>query len=272
MGLLLILPLLVSGFIVLHHHPLYYYKIHRQDGQYFYIQCARLGLYSITFGFIFCVALYHIFDSFLCEGLKSLNFFDWTANHLVLLNIVDSEKSVSTSILTWSAILAIFPTPHLWGFLTKRLYYMRRLGAKDAGEVKLMVMATIFKDSPLDDFLFKSAINQDFVMLHMNDRKAYVGVISTMGEPNETQGADQEIAIKPIMSGYRNKDTLTVTFTTQYKEAGADVVLIIRQDEIVSATKFDFEVYEKFQAAKVSRESNSLTKRIKNRLSIFSKS
>lgn len=58
-----------------------------------------------------------------------------------------------------------------------------------------------------------------------------------MGEPNETQGADQEIAIKPVMSGYRDKDTLTVTFTTQYREVGADVTLILRQEEIISATK-----------------------------------
>ncbi|WP_236200691.1 hypothetical protein [Pseudomonas pseudonitroreducens] len=111
-------------------------------------------------------------------------------------------------------------------------------------------MADIFKDSPLDDFLFKSAISLDVVMLHMDDRKVYVGVIATMGEPNETQGADQEIAIKPIMSGYREKDNLTVTFTTQYKEAGADVTLILRQEAIISATKFDFEVYEKFKASK----------------------
>ncbi len=252
MGILLILPLLVSGFLVLHHHPLYFYKIHRQDGQYFYIQCVRLGIYSLVFGFLICVALYHFLENykFLCFDLKKINFINWTANHLSGVGVVSQKRAVSAAIISWSILLAFYPIPHLWGYLTRRLYYMWRLGAKNAGQVKLMVMATIFNDSPLDAFLFKSALSGDLVMLHMDDRKVYVGVISTMGEPNETQGADQEISIKPVMSGYRDKDNLTVTFTTQYKEAGADVTLILRQDEIISATKFDFEVYEKFKASK----------------------
>lgn len=252
MGLILILPLLVSGFLVCHHHPLYYFKLHRHEGQYLYIQCARLGLYSFIFSFTACISLYQLLTHYeiACFDLENINIFSWTAKHLVSVGLVESDKASTYSIAIWATLFSLYPVPHIWGYLTRLFFFRRRLGAKTPTQINIAAMAKIFKDSPLDDFLFKSALSQDVVMLHMEDRKVYVGVIATMGEPNETQGADQEIAIKPVMSGYREKDTLTVNFTTQYKEAGADVTLVLRQESIISATKFDFEVYEKFKASK----------------------
>ncbi|EIU7172026.1 hypothetical protein [Pseudomonas aeruginosa] len=252
MGLVLIIPLLVSGFLVYHHHPVHFYKLHRHEGQYLYIQCARLGLYSLIISFLICTILYHLLTYYRIGDfdLEKINLFSWTAKHLANIGIVKKEESTTYALFIWAIILSLWPIPHIWGSLTRFFFFKLRLGAKNATQTKVAAMAQIFKDSPLDDFLFKSAINKDTVMLHMDDRKVYVGFITTMGEPNETQGADQEIAIKPVMSGYRDKDTLTVTFTTQYREVGADVTLILRQEEIISATKFDSSVYEKFQASK----------------------
>ncbi|HCV77558.1 MAG TPA: hypothetical protein DGS68_12635, partial [Pseudomonas sp.] len=45
MFLLLLLPILVSGFLVCHKHPLYFYRLHRYEGQYLYLQSARFGLF-----------------------------------------------------------------------------------------------------------------------------------------------------------------------------------------------------------------------------------
>jgi hypothetical protein len=258
MGLLLIIPLLVSGFVVCHHHPLYYYKLHRQEGQYFYIQCARLGLYSLVIGLTISALLSKFLATSTIFGyqLSSINILQHSADYFSSLDTSYSpQESFLLAIIISASLLSIYPVPHAWGFVSRHIYYRRKFGFTSKDNVKLAVMASIFKDSPLDDFLFKSAVKRDFVMLHMDDRKVYVGVIASMGEPNETQGADQEVSLKPVMSGFRDKDSLKVKFTTQYKDAGADVTLILRQDSITSATKFDFEIFEKF-AAKEQEESN----------------
>ena len=89
-------------------------------------------------------------------------------------------------------------------------------------------------------------------MLTMDDRKVYVGKVISLGEPSETSGMDQDVSIMPLMSGYRDKDTLKVTFTTYYEEVDADIYLSLRQDAIVSATEFDFQAYLKWNPPKDS--------------------
>jgi hypothetical protein len=77
----------------------------------------------------------------------------------------------------------------------------------------------------------------------MSDRKVYVGTVVSMGEPTETSGMDQDILIIPVLSGWRDKDTLKVCFSTFYADANKDLILTLRQEEIVSATEFDFDSY-----------------------------
>lgn len=47
MGLLLILPILVSGYLVCMSHPYYFSRLHRYDGQLLYLRVAKLGLTCI---------------------------------------------------------------------------------------------------------------------------------------------------------------------------------------------------------------------------------
>ena len=83
-------------------------------------------------------------------------------------------------------------------------------------------------------------------MLHMSDKKVYIGFIMTLSEPNEEVSIAQEIAIFPLKSGYRDKDNLTVTITTNYKEEDK-LFIILRREEIVSATIYDRQIFENFQ-------------------------
>ncbi len=111
-------------------------------------------------------------------------------------------------------------------------------------------MSNALSDSPLDKILFESYINSSPLLLTLGSRKVYVGTINSLGEPNESEGMDQEISIIPLMSGYRSKETLEVKFTTYYDAIGADLKIVIRQEQILSATLFSFEVYEKFNLDK----------------------
>jgi hypothetical protein len=66
----------------------------------------------------------------------------------------------------------------------------------------------------------------------------------------------------PVYSGYRDKETKRLHFTTQYLEVYAtyvrdgDVIdlrdlntLVIKIDEIISASRFDPDMYERFSAS-----------------------
>lgn len=72
-------------------------------------------------------------------------------------------------------------------------------------------------------------------MLTMKDRKVYVGNVISLGEPNEKGGPEQSVVISPIISGYRDKDTLDIFLTTNYSRLDDTTKLILNKIEILSA-------------------------------------
>jgi hypothetical protein len=82
----------------------------------------------------------------------------------------------------------------------------------------------------------------------------YVGRVMSLGEPTERQGPTQEISIVPVSSGYRDKDTLSVTLTNYYEDSDdtKDFYLTLKQDNIVSACEFVESLYEKSQKTKLN--------------------
>lgn len=118
----------------------------------------------------------------------------------------------------------------------------------------LTAMNEIFKDSPLDRIFFYSLLKKKVVLISLSSRKVYVGIIKSMGEPTESNGTNQEISLMPLMSGYREKDTLNIMFTNNYNyqestsESGLkenDFEIVIDSSIIETASLFDFSEYEK---------------------------
>lgn len=255
MFLLLILPILVSGFITLHIVPAYFYRLHRQEGQYLYIQAARYGVYNllwILLGMFFAFSS-HYFD---------FNLPSCIAEFLLTQNLL-TRQLLAIQVgwtVTIAILLLLFPWLRwlaFWFFAVAYQCYHAKALRFSTKAVKPWLIEPLLSDSPLDQLLFKASIEKEDmpIMLSMSDRKVYVGVISSMGEPNESAGADQEIVIRPIMSGYRDKDTLAVRFTTIYEvdqnQADAqsskdEIELVLKQDEIVSATKFSWAAHSVF--------------------------
>jgi len=133
MFLLLIIPILISGFYICNHNLYYFYRLHRYEGQYLYLKSALLGFTCL----IIASFLSLLFNKFI--PLDAITFID----SLITSAINDPiEKS------------------------------------------KIMLMSSILRDSPLDNILLKSYINESPLMLTLNDRKVYVGIVSSLGEPN----------------------------------------------------------------------------------------
>lgn len=92
------------------------------------------------------------------------------------------------------------------------------------------------------------------LLLTMKDRKVYVGYLEKT--PSLINGSLAYINMLVMRSGYRDKDTLHVTFTEDYtavfdsdgaKHAALPPSKVLPVSDIVSASLFDLEVFELFK-------------------------
>lgn len=110
----------------------------------------------------------------------------------------------------------------------------------------------------LEKLLLYSADNRELIQVTLKNDKVYVGICGRIPVPDKTTYID----LIPFFSGYRDPTTKNITFTTDYLDVYSEFVkegkimaiqdlgvnTIIRTDEILSAGRFDPEVYEKFSS------------------------
>jgi len=251
---LLIFPVLVAGFFACHIHPSHSFKLHRYEGQYLYLKSAELGIKCFAIGFAAAIVFHYLAPneiSFACYSFETKISEKLKIIMVTMGAATDSEAAKMAWFLILSALtmLSAFIVK-AWGHLSLRL----RFGRWDA---KVFVIGELLDDSPLDSLLFRLSLDQDkYVMLSMEDRKVYVGKVISLGEPTETNGMDQDISIIPLMSGYREKDSLKVEFKTHYEEVDSDIYLSLRQDSIISATEFNFDAYSRWNPSHTGAKSN----------------
>ena len=269
MLLLLIIPLLISGFVLVHRHPYYFYKLHRYEGQYLYIQTSRLGLGCFSISITINILIYYFLGLFFPPEAPS--HIHVLANIFKSLLLTTDTESLRLAWFAWVSVISILAVPKVWAKLyTVISKYKLDVDSQETHD--LLIIKKILKDSPLDSFLLNAILHSELVMLSMSDRKVYVGYLGTMGEPNEIQAADQEVSIQPVMSGYRDEDNLTVTFTTAYDdeaiqacENSQTLITTLRQENIISASLFNQEVFKQFESISGNQIKVKLA-RLKNRL------
>lgn len=107
------------------------------------------------------------------------------------------------------------------------------------------------------ELLLKVSFNEDqLVQITLKNDKFYVGWVLTLPIPQQSS----YIKILPAFSGYRSPENKRLVFTTQYLNVYStyiqegritsledlNVNLIIRIDEIITASRFNIEMYERF--------------------------
>lgn len=249
MFLLLILPILVSGFIVCNTNPNYFYRLHRYEGQYLYLKSAHLGVLSLlAFSLIALFCNYYL-PSAVCFFGKEITIDIISIVKVFLRDVLQPKTESDLISFSWIVVLSFGSIlySYFWSEISKiRLYFKTGSLAKS----KILLMSEVLSDSPLDKLFFESYINSRPLLLTLKSKKIYVGPISSLGEPNESEGMDQEISLIPLMSGFRDKEKLTVNFTTFYDSVDTDLNIIIRQDQVLSSSWFDFEIYKKLNTTK----------------------
>lgn len=256
MATALIIVIVISGFIFCHQDIKQRIKLHNFTGQYLYIHAAKCGLY------IFIVAvLFHILSveillalSFLTPLNFGSNYFLSFSHLLASSGISISEKSMDYSILTILALTTILlPSPV--SYVLKRMYMKKYKIRKSNNKWKAQLDLAISKSTALNPFeklLLDAMIKSEHLMFTLNTGKVYVGMIIDIGTPSETEAAFKDIHISPILSGYRDKDAHTVTFTTEYQKIEKPIKfsVLIKRDTIISVNTFNPEIYAEFNTPK----------------------
>ncbi|MGX1020894.1 hypothetical protein AB7M33_003570 [Pseudomonas sp. Y3 TE3536] len=271
MGFLLVLPILICGFIYCKYN--FYDKtlIAKYEGQSLYLHIAMRGL-IVTLPWLIVIFLLEWFtDGFL--GLASL----MAKRGLTK----DDEKHLFTTL-----VVAILSAP-LFAYAAAKVRFkvtQYRHGLKNDYLTRSFILKTMLPTSTHQALLLDSLFNKRLYMFSMEDRKVYIGWVKNFGNlQDHDSNNDEGFSIIPIYSGFRDKDRLTVEFTTPYEkvyeaikaerassagigdgtedrcigkgsqpdEIGSLFSISLLQKHIVSMTFFDGEVWQEFKKNEV---------------------
>lgn len=155
--------------------------------------------------------------------------------------------------LIWSACSIICAT--IIAFIIKwhQSKEFRRIG----------VLSKVASCYALDMLLIDAFVNQFPIIVTSKSRKVYVGIVFS---PRLENGHCEFLTLLPLLSGYRDKENLKVTFSVNYQslymEQGIssgvncsklcleDFITLIPKQEIDNVSFFDFATYEQFQLLK----------------------
>ncbi|QOQ77941.1 hypothetical protein IMF22_13345 [Pseudomonas poae] len=250
MGLLIIVPLLVSGYMVCIRHPFFYHRLHRFQGQLLYLQVARLGLVCLIIATILSAIILALSKQKVEVAGYAIatDYSSYLGALLVQLDIAN-EKNGALWVFLLQIGLTAMAIPLGWAKLYVRLrkkvlkletdeqlHYLLSLGVLDGNAFRRLLRESIEQREPC--------------MFSLSDRKVYVGIVVFVGEPTESEGMDHAFTLLPILSGYRDKDTLEVTFNTHYTNTNQPLPIMLVQENVVSATRFDFTTWNTFQSRK----------------------
>lgn len=235
----------------------HYYQLHRYDGQLLYLKVAAHGTMSVVFVLALAVIMKFLFPDFHPIAIVSeiLNVKKTIDNNkvetwLALISIASIIFSLLWVFIVWSKNVIL-------GFFCEKQHHEDIFHAK-----KLRILRKTISNSTLDSMLLDAMESspKKSILVTLSSRKVYVGIVNGIQEPTESEAPNSYISIFPIMSGYRDKDTLSITFTNSYpsevsvssaatadskkihKVANMDI--LIKSDEISHLSWFDFAVFD----------------------------
>lgn len=257
MGLLIIVPLLVSGYMVCLRHPFFYNRLHRFQGQLLYLQVARLGMICLTAATLLSALILVLSKQNiqLAGHPIATDYSRYLGSLLVQLDIANEKNSVLWIFLIQAGFTAML-LPALWAKLY--IYARKKLLKLETDEqFNYLLSLGVLEGNPFRRLLRESIEHRVACLFSLNDRKVYVGFVMFIGVPTESEGMDHGFTLLPILSGYRDKDTLEITFTTHYANTHCPPSIMLIQENVVSATRFDFTTWNTLQSRKNRKARHS---------------
>jgi hypothetical protein len=240
--LLFALPL-VGGLIFCSTWNFTRWRVAREDGHRLYFRAVLFG--AILFAVV--AALRHQFEA-QCP--------QWLAMVVAIKGVIkpmakDAAGAAAVSDLAITCFLVMllgWPFAKSLNLVFRKRFWLRRAIAEDQ----------------LEDFLLQSVDRELPIAATMDDGKIYVGYVVAGFDPAIGRKC---ILLLPLMSGYREKDTHKVIFTTYYTElygddsilsegqlpeplshlSAGDFITVLPADRIASYRLFDAIAYQVFQ-------------------------
>lgn len=255
---LLLIPILVSGYILVVANLYHFYQLHKYDGQLLYLKVAAFGSFNVIAVMTFAATLKFFFPEF--------HLIEQISTSLRIKKIVDANK-----VEVWLVIISLCSvlSSIAWVTLIKvKDFFLGCFYMKDTHEginhaSRLRVLRKTLSTGSLDMMLLDciEAETKQPILITLQSRKVYVGVVSGILEPTEDEGANSALTIFPIMSGFRNKNDLTIEFTNAYPgyvmaqsaatsnslkqvKLSRKMDIIFSAEEISHVSWFDFELFE----------------------------
>lgn len=246
MATLLLAVILVSGFIYVNLSLSTRYRYKRSSGWDAYFFVAAWGVVYFLAGGIFTFVLN------LTGG------FHWIAQLLkltpdtfsgMLSTTKDKAQQVSEiKQIAWVIISIVLAT--FVGLLSKR--------RTSKGDRRWDALAKAVGNNSFEAILLEASARVFPIIITLSSRKIYVGLVTC---PALENGHSEYIEMLPLLSGYRDKDELTITITTNYQkhyvESGVtngnseldiqDFRVLVPKDETETISFFDIETYNKFK-------------------------
>jgi hypothetical protein len=218
---LLILPLL-GGFLLLHLAHVFRFSAQRYDGYRLLLRSAVAGVFLLVFGRVLVL----LFGLVPWLG-------PWAGE--VWYHISPFPHSDSCG---WSLAL---------GPILAKLVINRMYGIEAAKNKQLE------QDNDADSLtrlLHVAATNKKLISVTLDSRKWYVGYVAEA--PNLSQ-SERYFRVLPVLSGFRDKDTLKTIRTVFYEEIldaenADDFVITLPIADVKSANFFDPDIYEAYFA------------------------
>lgn len=253
MGLLIIVPLLVSGYMVCIRHPFFYVRLHRFQGQLLYLQVARMGMARLIVSTLLSAAILAMSKQALpiLGHVVATDYSNYLGTLLVQLDIA-SEKNGTLWVFLMQVGLTALVIPFFWS-----AFYVgakkKILQLETDVQLHTLLALGVLEGTPFRILLRESIVQCRPCMFSLNDRKVYVGIVLLAGTPTESEGVDHAFTLIPILSGYRDKDTLEVTLNTHYSNAANPPPITLIQENVVSATQFDFTLWNAVHTRKTRK-------------------
>lgn len=272
MLLLLLLPILISGYYVIHKHPAHFLTLHRHSGQLLYLKSAYIGLICVILSFV-CTSLLHLIPEVQLNPYKLVV---KTLSELSNTGEIESQANTTNNRLSFlieitiNSLLVALAWSHILPRTQAWLKYSKLL--KQEADKKKLTTFEFYKhmkykdfcmESPLDALIYESFSEDKLLMIHMSDRKFYVGIVVNSSEIDEVNSANQTISVLPKLSGYRDKDTLEVKSATEYNKSKNETIeIILKNENIVSATLFNQERFDKFMQKREADAAKEKTEKL----------
>lgn len=236
-----ILPIL-TGYIILINFVLFKYKYQRLNSQRLLLSSILAGLIATSIILILRAFIKLIFNNFETIVYK------WLYSFFQLKEV----QFLWTSIITFVVFSSLTFIINWYINRNKGKAYVLAKAIEDEGDE----IEQLFKDS---------AITGELMQITLSNNKVYIGFTDILPEPKKTN----YLKITPVMSGYRDSETKELTITTEYfkvleiftsdcpKFDIYDIDITIKQDEILTASMYDQNVFNIFNKPRKKNKGSS---------------